>query len=277
MGFSALGFTYEPSTTLTQTAACAQHISKYIEKINWIQVWKQQVRGAPRDQDVPLGVLRSRKSSIGRSLFGPDSARQRTQRLFRTKEDASYPRRVFLNHRGGGGGMGVIRGTHPPQNFGKPTDRQMSHPHEGGWGYCTPTHLPNYHRLNALTSAFGADPKSPKMAFLGWLETHPPRHSDNPPPRRVGHTPRKTLYTRQTTAQCRRGGRQPPGAECLAWPSRQKNLVPHANPDGVVVVAARVALAAAAAAACGWTPGAWSPFVRRRRTRQRRFLLLQRG
>ena len=73
-----------------------------------------------------------------------------------------------------------------------------------GGGYWMPTHLTNhpktigkgpYHRQNALTSAFGTDPKSPTMAYPwgeggGWKPTHPEILTPAP---RVGHTLRKPL------------------------------------------------------------------------------------
>ena len=51
-----------------------------------------------------------------------------------------------------------------------PTNPQMSHPQQGVGGgglldTLQPTHPPNDHRQNALTSAFGADRKSPTMAY----------------------------------------------------------------------------------------------------------------
>ena len=79
------------------------------------------------------------------------------------------------------GGGGWISGTRPPRFFGKPMDPQMSHPsptHPPTHPPTPLTHPPHYHRQNALNSAFGADPKSPTMAYPrggggDWKPTHP--------------------------------------------------------------------------------------------------------
>ena len=97
-------------------------------------------------------------------------------------------------------GWGSIQGpTHPEFGLTHRPTNGLPYPGGGGGGLDThpPTHPTNYHRpyhrQNALTSAFGADPRSPTMAYPtpggggGCKPTHPeiltdpPTHPTPPP------------------------------------------------------------------------------------------------
>ena len=105
----------------------------------------------------------------------------------------------------------------------------MSLPHEGLLDTYPPTHPPNHHRKNALTSTFCADPKSPTMAYPtgrggggGALETHPPRNSEKPTPSPSGRT--HTKKNPESTAQLDNEGTPPPLSKLRKSPKLTRSL-----------------------------------------------------